>query len=262
MNKVSHKVVIVAWDEVAENVSDIYNELSDFSPVIINSTSNRIFENQVKVPNIFYNQISTAFGLVKDDDYLTYISGDVSTENWPTYLNRVIDVCDRFQPYVYSPYITYEGYPSEFVSLSNLKCDKSIDLAVMTDGIQFSLNSEIVQSMSEFIDFIRSSSSYEFSVGWGLDWAWNLLALVSDKPILRDSFIKVLHPRSTSYSRDTAKKEFDIIIELLMRFFEYKYGSKIKINKLLYAVSERIKLNSNFANPRKFYSDELLAKFV
>jgi hypothetical protein len=248
-----NKVVITTWDSAHQNSLQILDALShrDFS--VIDSTDHGLIQNGIKTRNIFFDQVATSINSLSDEEYLTYVSGDVSTSDWEKYIQQVENVIGTEKPWVYSPYLTFEGYPREVSSIGSYPGNIGIDFGCITDGIVFTLHRTLALELLEFISFAKMSAS--FQVGWGLDWIWCTLAIYENKKILRDSRIPLLHPKSTSYDTTLALAEFRVMQELLMEYAAREKKDLIKIRRIQHSINERIKGNQKFFTLEKFYPE-------
>ena len=250
-----NKVVISTWDSAYENTLEIVNSMSSQSVTIVDSTENGLFQNGIKSRNIFFDQLEASIDSLQNEEYLTYVSGDVSTNSWVEYIDQVEDVLQRVKPWVYSPYLTFEGYPREVSTIGIFPEITGVDYGCITDGIVFTLHRDLALELKKFMGFARLSG--EFQVGWGLDWIWCTLAIYENKKILRDSRIPLLHPRSTSYDTVHALEEFRVIQELFIKFATKENKDLIKIRRIQHSINERIKGNLKFYALDKFYSESI-----
>lgn len=258
MRKLSNQIVVVAWDSCAGNVREIVKQLNDGEVRIVDSTSSGILNNSILTPNIFLEQILQACKLCGEADFLTYISGDAECDNWANYIDRQASVCADRNPFVYSPYLTYEGHPAEVASLGKVPGDSNLDFGSATDGIVFTLHKEVVKVICDFINFLDTNTDQKYQVGWGLDWAWNAFSIYSNQAIIRDSKIPIQHPKGTSYDTDFAENEFRQIIHQFPKFLESKGISATEINKIIYKMSERAKGNPKYSKIADFYDDDFV----
>ncbi len=248
-----NKVVISTWDSAQQNTLQILGALGYRDISIIDSTQSGLIHDGITTPNIFFDQLETGIKTLCNEEYLTYISGDVSTIDWDKYIQQIEKVVEELEPWVYSLYLTVEGYPRAVSSLGSLPGRKGIDLACITDGIVFTLHRDLALKLLEFMEFAKMSCSYQ--VGWGLDWIWCTLAIYENKKILRDSRISLLHPKSTSYDTIFALEEFRIIQESFIEFAKMENKDLIKIRRIQYSMNERIKGNEKFFAVDKFYKE-------
>lgn len=248
-----NKVVVSTWDSANQNTIQILEALRHRNISVIDSTQNGLIYLGIKTPNIFFDQVEASLNTLEDEEYLTYISGDVSTNHWGKYIQQLEEVVGEMKPWVYSPYLTFEGYPREVSSIGIHPEKSGIDYGCITDGIVFTLHRDLALELRKFITFAKMSSN--FQVGWGLDWIWCTLAIYENKKILRDSRIPLLHPRSTSYDTATALEEFRIIQELFIEFATKENKDLIKIRRIQHSINERIKGNPKFLALDKFYSE-------
>jgi hypothetical protein len=255
-------IVLATWDSCLDNSLDIIKQLKNCDIRIIDSTSGSKLVTNYQTPNIFIQQIKKAFSLIDGFEYLTYISGDAITQNWPSFVERQTEVCHNLRPFVYSPYLTFEGYPAEVVSLGTLQEDSYLDLASGTDGIVFTLHREAVLFILDFIEFLELNSRKTFQIGWGLDWAWCAFAIHSNKAILRDKKVEMFHPKGTSYNTKLAEEEFREIISLLPKFAATKEFSAIEFNKIIFKMSERGKRNPKYLLPSSIYLREPVSTII
>jgi len=250
-----NKVVISTWDNAHENTLEIVNSMGNRSYTVIDSTHDGLFPNGIESQNIFFNQVEASINSLDNEEYLTYISGDVSTTSWINYLNRVEDVIRNQMPWVYSPYLTSEEYPREVSSIGKLENSDSLDYGCITDGIVFTIHRKLALELLKFMTFARKSGS--FKVGWGLDWIWCTLCIYEGKIILRDSSIPLLHPKSTSYDTELALEEFKVIQELFIEFATKENYDLIRIRRIQHSINERIKGNQKYYTIEKFYLDAI-----
>ena len=250
-----NKVVISIWDSAHQNTVQILDALRHHDISVIDSTQSGLIHDGIKSPNIFFDQVEASINTLGDEEYLTYISGDVSTSDWDRYIQQIEEVVGEMKPWVYSPYLTFEGYPREVSSIGSHPEKRGIDYGCITDGIVFTLHRNLALELLEFIKFARMSGT--FQVGWGLDWIWCTLAIYENKKILRDSRIPLLHPRSTSYDTVHALEEFRVIQELFIKFATKENKDLIKIRRIQHSINERIKGNLKFYALDKFYSESI-----
>jgi hypothetical protein len=251
-------IAISAWDSSVENVEKIEMQLETLNPTVINSTTSYRFRNQVTCPNIFIKQVIHALEKRLNGETLLFISGDAISNNWLNLVERIDYIFGNDGIGVYSPYITYEGYPSEKVMLSKSFSDSDLDLGVMTDGIVFALNPAIANFTHRFTLYLSENFRNTFEVGWGIDWAWCAYAILCGQAIIRDKHFPVLHPQGTSYSPVTAEEEFRKIVRLLPEFLETEGFSLAEANKVLYGMSERLRGSKKYLQWKAFYSENPL----
>jgi hypothetical protein len=248
-----NKVVVSTWDGAYTNTLEIVNSISSRNFTIIDSTDHGMFPNGIKSQNIFIKQIEASINSLNDEEYLTYISGDVSTVSWNKYIDQVEDIILNQKPWVYSPYLTFEEYPREFSSIGSLENMAGVDYGCITDGIVFTLHRDLALELLNFITYAKKTVG--FQVGWGLDWIWCTLSIYENKAILRDSRISLLHPKSTSYDSTVALEEFRAIQELFLEFAKKENYDLAKIRKIQYSINERIKGNEKYFAFDKFYEE-------
>jgi hypothetical protein len=246
-----NKVVISTWDSALKNTLEIVNSITTHKITIIDSTKFGLFQDGIKSQNIFFNQIEASINSLNEEEYLTYISGDVSTVSWDKYIDHLDHILQKLKPWVYSPYITFEGYPREVSAIGIFEGEVGIDYGCITDGIVFTLHRNLALELLRFMTFARSSA--DFQVGWGLDWIWSILSIYANKAILRDSHISLLHPKSTSYDSALALEEFRVIQELFFEFAAKEKYDLIKIRKIQYSINERIRGNEKYFTLDKLY---------
>ena len=252
------EIVICVWDSCFDNAKHIESQLLKFNPIIIDSTSNSNFNSEHKSRNIFIEQLNKALILSNPSKYVIYISGDAVMENWDELIDRTNDVFNKEKPFVYSPYITFEGYPSEKVKLQAQLADEKLELGVMTDGIVFALSKETCEFIRMFTNYLLAKSTHSYKVGWGLDWSWSIFSILNKKLIVRDKKLRIYHPKSTSYSTDVARSELSLILQELSSFIEQFGFSRIQTNRVIYAISERLKSNPKYLSTEAFYAKEIL----
>ena len=250
-----NKVVISTWDSAYENTLEIVNSMSSQSVTIVDSTENGLFQNGIKSRNIFFDQLEASIDSLQNEEYLTYVSGDVSTNSWVEYIDQVEDVLQRVKLWVYSPYLTFEGYPREVSTIGIFPEITGVDYGCITDGIVFTLHRDLALELKKFMVFARLSG--EFQVGWGLDWIWCTLAIYTNKAILRDSRTLLLHPKSTSYDTSLALEEFRVIQGLFIEFATKEKYNVVRIRKIQHAINERIKGNRKYLDLDKFYLEPI-----
>jgi hypothetical protein len=256
MTATFNKVVIATWNDAQNNTVEIVKSINAHSFTTIDSTDSGMFQNSIKSQNIFFDQVEAGIKSLDGEQYLTFISGDVSTISWDRYIKHVDDLLRNLKPWVYSPYLTFEGYPREVSSIGDYEGHSGIDYGCITDGIVFSLHRDLALELFKFMTFARMSA--QFQVGWGLDWIWCTLTIYSGKAILRDSQIALLHPKTTSYDSALALEEFRVIQELFFEFAAKEKYDLIKIRKIQYSINERIKGNKKYFTLDKFYSGSIL----
>ena len=254
-SKMKHHVAIALWDSSLLTASQTIDALatSGIDVITINSSLKRAIGTDISSPNIFIEQVKKAVRSCPEGDYFfTYISGDVSSSNWGSYIQRLTQVITALDPFVYAPYLTSEGYPREFVHLTADLESADLDIACMTDGLVFSLHPTIVQELKNFFAYLDAQNA-RFTVGWGLDWIWCLLAIHHQKYIIRDVAMPLLHPSGTSYDKSQAKEEFHQVINFFLDYRHQLDGSDTQFRKYIYMINERFKNNPKFLQANAFF---------
>lgn len=249
-----HHVAIAIWDNCLDSSVKTSEALAaaGIKVVTINSSSHDVAGISIKSPNIFIEQVKNAIWSCPVGNYFTYISGDVNSAQWGTYFQRLDQTIVTIDPFVYAPYLTSEGYPREYAQLAGDLPILHLDIACMTDGIVFSLHPTIVQELKNFFTFLDTQAT-NFSVGWGLDWIWCLLAIHYQKYIIRDVEISLTHPTGTSYDKSKAKEEFHQVINYFLDYRKLLDGSDIQFRKHIFMINERLKSNPKYLQAEAFF---------
>lgn len=230
---------VVCWDDVHYNVVDnIEKQLIDYGQPhkIINSgqMKRNHWDNvgDIRYFKQFYKALKE-FDL--SNDFMVFICGDVSYDNWAGHLDRAKQVLSRYKNiHVYAPHFTNDPWFEGATSLGAFDTDKNLLISTNTNGIMYYLHRDIVIQMLEYFDHLYENTKLEGMVsGWGIDLVWSAFAVMNNKIVVRDKEHIIHHPKGSSYDHGQASHETNIVFE--------NFNSFCKKNKMDVDRAEHIK---------------------
>lgn len=230
---------VVCWDDVHYNVVDnIEKQLIDYGQPhkIINSgqMKRNHWDNvgDIRYFKQFYKALKE-FDL--SNDFMVFICGDVSYDNWSGHLDRAKQVLSRYKNiHVYAPHFTNDPWFEGATSLGAFDTDKNLLISTNTNGIMYYLHRDIVIQMLEYFDHLYENTKLEGMVsGWGIDLVWSAFAVMNNKIVVRDKEHIIHHPKGSSYDHGQASHETNIVFE--------NFNSFCKKNKMDVDRAEHIK---------------------
>jgi hypothetical protein len=146
---------VVCWDDVHYNVVDnIEKQLIDYGQPhkIINSgkMERNHWDNvgDIRYFKQFYKALKE-FDM--SNDFMIFICGDVSYDNWAGHLDRAKQVLTRYKNIqVYAPHFTNDPWFEGATSLGAFDTDKNLLISTNTNGIMYYLHRDIVIQMLEY----------------------------------------------------------------------------------------------------------------
>jgi hypothetical protein len=224
---------VVCWDEVYNNVLDIEHSFksNNIPHKIINSGS-RINDEWLNVGDIrYYRQLYKA---VQDFDrsyeYMFWLAGDVSYNNWISFLDRANLSISTYNVFAYAPHLTSEPWHEGSSRITNLDLDNKMLLSIQTDGIAVILHRDVVNMLEKYFDFLSNKTDItKLTSGWGMDMIWCAYSIYNKKLVLRDNANILNHPSGSSYNHDKASHELKIVLET---FYEFCDANNIDSNKI------------------------------
>lgn len=169
------------------------------------------------------------------NDFMIFICGDVSYDNWAGHLDRAKQVLSRYKNiHVYAPHFTNDPWFEGATSLRAFDTDKNLLISTNTNGIMYYLHRDIVIQMLEYFDYLYENTKLEGMVsGWGIDLVWSSFAVMNNKVVVRDKEHVIHHPKGSSYDHGQASHETNIVFE--------NFNSFCKKNKMDIDRAEHIK---------------------
>jgi GR25 family glycosyltransferase involved in LPS biosynthesis len=215
---------IVCWDEVNSNVvNNIEKQFIDCGQPhkVINSGEIKQ-DHWDNVGDIRY--FKQFYKALKEfdfsNDFMIFICGDVSYNNWKGHLDRANRVLSRYKNiHVYAPHFTYDPWFEGTTSLGNFKTDKNLLISTNTNGIMIYLHRDIVIQMLEYFDSLYEETKLDGMVsGWGIDIVWSALAVMSNKLVVRDKEHIIEHPKGSTYDHGQATHETRVVLDNFYKF--------------------------------------------
>ena len=169
------------------------------------------------------------------NDFIIFICGDVSYDNWAGHLDRAKQVLSRYKNiHVYAPHFTNDPWFEGATSLRAFDTDKNLLISTNTNGIMYYLHRDIVIQMLEYFDYLYENTKLKNMVsGWGIDLVWSTFAVMNNKVVVRDKEHVIHHPKGSSYDHGQASHETHIVFE--------NFNSFCKKNKMDIDRAEHIK---------------------
>lgn len=215
---------IICWDEVNSNVvNNIEKQFIDCGQPhkVINSGEIKQ-DHWDNVGDIRY--FKQFYKALKEfdfsNDFMIFICGDVSYNNWKGHLDRANRVLSRYKNiHVYAPHFTYDPWFEGTTSLGNFKTDKNLLISTNTNGIMIYLHRDIVIQMLEYFDSLYEETKLDGMVsGWGIDIVWSALAVMSNKLVVRDKEHIIEHPKGSTYDHGQATHETRVVLDNFYKF--------------------------------------------
>jgi len=219
-------VYIVCWEDVLENVLDIEKHFLEHETPhkIINSglTQNERWDNVGDIR--YYRQFYHALKSFDYDkyDYMGFLCGDVSYNEWPKFLDRVEDVLSSYEDVgLYAPRLTFMPVNQKVTELKKLKNDQDLIVSIHTDGIFYYIHKDIAQSILTFFNIINKNLDLSKMIsGWGIDTVAAITSISNNKAIICDNKHVLNHPEESSYDHMMAKEENKIFLEEYVKYMK------------------------------------------
>jgi hypothetical protein len=129
------------------------------------------------------------------------IHADTSFGDWPHLLTRCTAAFAQFPDLaLWSPDFTDTPWRTALVRLFDQPDASGLVSVIQTDGI-------ITAFSPATVDRLRRLDLTANPLGWGIDWAALAFAYASGLRVLRDTTLKVTHPKSRGYMGDIAARD-------------------------------------------------------
>ena len=210
---------IVCWDDVHYNVIDnIEKQFVDYGqPHKIINSGNMKRDHWDNVGDIrYFRQFYKALKEFDfSNDFMIFICGDVSYNDWAGYLNRANQVLSRYKNiHVYAPHFTNDPWSESSTSLGYFPDDQNLVISTNTNGIMYHLHRDVVLQMLEYFDHLYENTKLENMIsGWGIDVVWSALTVMNNNIVVRDKQHIVTHPKGSSYDHGQASHETNLVFE-------------------------------------------------
>jgi GR25 family glycosyltransferase involved in LPS biosynthesis len=210
---------IVCWDDVHYNVIDnIEKQFIDYGqPHKIINSGDMKRDHWDNVGDIrYFRQFYKALKEFDfSNDFMIFICGDVSYNDWAGYLDRSNQVLSRYKNiHVYAPHFTHDPWSESSTSLGYFPDDQNLVISTNTNGIVYHLHRDVVLQMLEYFDHLYENTKLENMIsGWGIDVVWSALAVMNNNLVVRDKKHIVTHPKGSSYDHGQASHETNLVFE-------------------------------------------------
>ena len=197
--------------EKAEALAATLLPLADFVTVIYSNPEEAEEEGTgewIKVPNEYFfgRKFREALKRNKGDIFLN-IQADASSSEWEKIFQKCREAYAQIPRLgVWQPNLDWTWWTTDRVRLGNLTPELAV--VAQTDGITFAVNQEVVSRLLE-LDYDRNN------LGWGVEWAAIVYAYSHNLLVLRDTSVKVLHPKGSGYDHTEARKQQDAFLDQL-----------------------------------------------
>jgi GR25 family glycosyltransferase involved in LPS biosynthesis len=186
-----------------------------------------------------------------NNDYMLFICGDLSYNNWAGFLNRAIKVLSQYEDvYLYSPHFTNDPWNFDSTNLKVSELDNDLSFATNTNGMMFFMHKEIVKEMLKFFDYFEEKHGWEGMIsGWAIDVVHSAITISKNKIILRDSKHLINHPAGSSYDHGKATEESILIYESFNNF-------NSECSKVVSGIHSRMYRDKSFSSLKDFYAKD------
>lgn len=252
---------IVCWDDVHYNVIDnIEKQFINYGqPHKIINSGNMKRDHWDNVGDIrYYRQFYKALKeFDESNDYMLFICGDVSCDNWADVLDRMDKVLTvNTNVRVYAPHFTNDPW-NEGSTMLKRTDDENLIISTNTNGIMYALHKDVVKFMLEYMEYLDHKNDLSTMVsGWGIDVVWSAYAIYLNKIVLRDSKILVTHPSGSSYNHGKATQETIAVMQAFSEFAKIKGFDVNKINTLSNKINGRMARDPSCMSTLDFYESE------
>ena len=253
---------IVCWDDVHYNVIDnIEKQFVDSGlPHKIINSGNMKRDHWDNVGDIrYYRQFNHALkDFDRSNDYMVFVCGDVSHDNWSAVYNRANEVLDSYtNTYAYAPHFTYDPWNESSTLLQNIPFDKDLLISTNTNGMMYFLHRDVVDFMSEYMDYVDNKHDLKTMIsGWGIDLVWSAFSIYNEGLVLRDNKFIVTHPFGSSYDHGQATHETNIIYQSFTEFAKIKGMDEERAGLILSRISGRMSGSPDCMSFNNFYNSD------
>jgi hypothetical protein len=215
---VSFYTYLVAWDEVHFNCVEIDEQfMAAGQPITVINSGNMKRDHWDNVGDIrYFRQFYKALKEFDfSNDFMIFVCGDVSYNDWAGYLDRANQVLSRYKNiHVYAPHFTHDPWSESSTSLGYFPDDQNLVISTNTNGIMYHLHRDVVLQMLEYFDHLYENTKLENMIsGWGIDVVWSALAVMNNNLVVRDKQHIVTHPKGSSYDHGQASHETNLVFE-------------------------------------------------
>jgi hypothetical protein len=206
-NNLKIHAFVISWDghrEKAEKIAASIREATSFLTVIYSNHAN-VSEGGsgewVQVPDEFFygRKFRECLGRFRGDIMLQ-IQADAECDNWIEVI-RSIEKCYSSMPAleIWCPEVDYSYWSTEMVSIGRTR-HPGVHLIVQSDGVVWSLTRRSVERLKQ-LDFEQNN------LGWGIELVAISFAFCNKLLAVRDTNVKIKHPKSTGYSVPLAREQ-------------------------------------------------------
>jgi len=249
---------VVCWDEVYDNVLSIEHSFKTYTiPHKIINSGHRPNENWLNVGDIrYYRQLYKAIqDFDRSYEYMFWLAGDVSYNNWISFLDRANLSVSKYNVYAYAPHLTSEPWHEGSSKITHIDFDQQMLISIQTDGIAVILHRDVVDVLEKYFDFLSNETDItQLTSGWGMDMIWCAYSIYSNKLVLRDNHSILTHPAGSSYNHDKASKELKIILDTFYKFCDANQIDSEKIKQLHNRIYGRMQNRSDCLSVDSFYN--------
>lgn len=227
----SSKTYIIAWDKAFDNCLDIDRQLKEaklrykFFNVSSDQTErdNWVLADNVWYYGHFYNALLD-FMSNSSLNVFGFNAGDPAHDNYPMIIKKAEEVLKT--PGIYAPNMQGDFLSEERVYLEDSKLYPELYLATQTNGMCVYMHRYVAEIMFDFMTWMKNRGVVfsEMKSGWGLDSAYCLMAMYTNRPIYRDREIYINHPPGSSYQSNIAGREMRRIDTLFIEYAESQRG--------------------------------------
>lgn len=254
---------VVCWDDVRSNVINIENAFKSVGQKVTVINSGARFDGWENVGDIrYYRQLY--YALKKFDassDYMAFICGDVSTNDWPAFIKRFNTVLGSYDNVgLYATHFTNEPWNEGSTKLANFAIGDGLFISSNTDGIAFFMHRDIAKIALDYFEYLyKDENNLSMISGWGIDAIWSALSMYNDRLILRDNKFILNHPAGSSYSHSDASAEVVRIMDCFKNFCEENNFDTESIFNYVRKIHERMARDPKSMSYSDFYSKDLMS---
>ena len=159
----------------------------------------------IQVPNEYYfgRKFREALAHHKSDIFVN-LQADAACSDWTSLIAKCRTAFDRYPLLgMWTTEVDWSWWTTPRVSLGQWTPDEH--LIGQTDGIFFALRAEIVDRLIK-LDYNRNN------LGWGVEWPAICYAYSHNMFVLRDTSVKIDHPKGSGYDHTEARKQQDAFL--------------------------------------------------
>jgi hypothetical protein len=240
MNTMSY---VVCWDSVYDNCLRIEENLksNDLDYKVINSSSYPSLNDKwMDIGNVwYYRQFHEALKdfSTTDKDLFCFIVADL-VGDFSKVIKTAQEELENKKIGVYAPYFTHEAWGEVCTRIEEL--NNNLIISTQTDGIFTILNKELASIMLDFFDYLSKEVDLsEMKSGWGVDYAYSVMAICKDYYICRDKRFIITHPVGSSYDHGLATSEMNTFLSAFSNYCENNFIPKAKAEKVFRLINHR-----------------------